>query len=89
MATERPEFQHQDTYQHGVDIVRVISNEFGTPLSTVRAQVAMGQILIGGLPYTGTDRFFLPYQQVKGKEINVIGPDRSWRFHYPDHDQPD
>jgi hypothetical protein len=89
MATERPEFQHQDSYVAGVDIVRVISQEFGTPASIVRSQVAMGRILIGGLPYTGTDRFFIPYLECKGKEINVIGPDRSWRFHYPDLDQPE
>lgn len=78
---EDPEHQRQDTYRHGVDLVREIVNEFGTTSSYVRQQLIRAEIALDGVEWTG-DRLFIPYNDAKGKEITIVAPDRHWRWQY-------
>lgn len=78
---EEPEHQRQDTLQRGVDLVREISNEFGTSQSYIRQQIITAEITLDDVVWEG-DRFFIPYADARGKTITVIGPSRHWRFKY-------
>lgn len=77
-----PEAQLQDTYGDGVDLVRLISNEFGTSPAVVKSQLQLGDIYIDDVKWNGDDHLFIPQEIVLGKEIKVIGPERRWRLDY-------
>lgn len=80
---ENPEQPSQDTYLHGFDVVRMVSNEFGSSAQFVKGQLnhASCVIEIGGEPYTG-DKMFIPVALADGKFVAVIGPERQWRMRF-------
>ena len=80
---ETPEQPQQDTYVNGFDVVRLISNEFGTSGLFVRSQLnhKSTTIEIDGEVYTG-DRLFIPVELANGKFVAVIGPERQWRMRF-------
>jgi hypothetical protein len=63
-----------------IDLVTLISNEFGSVRTVTRIQIIIGEITIDGEKYDG-DKLFIPLVQAKGKDIEVQGPDRRWKFH--------
>jgi hypothetical protein len=71
----------QEEIDNGVDLIRLIHNEFGNNPDVVKMQIATGKTFIDGRLWEG-DRFLIPYLAVKGKVITVIGPDRRWRVKY-------
>lgn len=81
---ESPEQPNQDTYVHGLDVVRIISNEFGISPMNVRQQITSRNavIEIDDKPYAG-DRLFIPVEMAAGKWVTVLGPDRHWRMKFP------
>lgn len=70
-----------DAEKGSVDVVRLISNEFGISPQVVRSQVALGTISIDGRMWNG-DKFTIPYSHLLGKILIVIGPDRRFRVNY-------
>lgn len=75
-----------------VDIVGLISGEFGTARSTVRQQMALGSIEIAETMNSAPnewsgDKFFIPHHVIDGKVIAVIGPERQWRMTYKPYDE--
>lgn len=79
-----PETQHQDTYLDGFDVIRLISNEFGSSPDLVRRQLLHSSttIEIDERPYTG-NRMFIPVDEAQGKFVAVVGPERQWRMRFP------
>lgn len=79
-----PEPQHQDHYAYGFDVIRMISNEFGSSADLVRRQLTHSstKIEIDDEPYDG-DRLFIPVEKAEGKFVSVIGPERQWRMRFP------
>lgn len=80
---ESPEQPYQDTYAHGFDVIRMITNEFGTSSQFVRSQLnhKSTTIEIDNEPYSG-DKLFIPVDQANGKFIAIIGPERQWRMRF-------
>lgn len=73
-----------DNYSGGVDMVRLLSREFGSSPPVVRSQLTHSstQIEIDGVRVKFEDNLFLPYHMVKGKEIVVIGPERHYKVDF-------
>jgi len=55
-----------------VDLVGLISDEFGISRSVARRDVTMGEVTVDGEPYTG-DRLDMPRAEVEGKTVEVKG----------------
>jgi hypothetical protein len=64
-----------------VDIVALIHDEFGTPVTVIRSQIGMGTISLNGMLWTG-DKYKIPYSEMEGKTLIVIGPDRRFIVKY-------
>lgn len=64
------------------NLASLISDHFGTPLSEVRLDIALGRIEIDGEEHTGTSRFNFPVEVLKGKRIQVISDRRTYTFDY-------
>lgn len=72
------------THDNKLDLVTMISNEFGTARSVARIQVKLGEIRIGGEKYESGDPLFIPMALVKGKTVEIQGPDRRWKVEIAD-----
>lgn len=59
-----------------VDLVGLLSDEFGIARSVARRDVLMGTVTVDGEPYNG-DRLDVPRDQVEGKTVEVKGGDSS------------
>jgi hypothetical protein len=81
---ENPEQPSQDTYVHGLDVVRIIANEFGMSPPSVRSQINHRNTIIeiDDIVYTG-DRFFIPVNKAAGKWVTILGPEFQWRMKFP------
>lgn len=78
-----PGFQAQDPDPRGVSIARLISSEFGTSEMVVWQQLSHRdtRIELDGVPWEG-DRQFIPRARLLGKKVDVLAPERQWRFTY-------
>ena len=63
-----------------VHLPALISDEFGTPRSFARQQIAMGRVEVDEKEVT--EKFDLKRSDIVGKTIDVFGPDKRYRMHY-------
>lgn len=69
---EKPKFVH---------LPALISDEFGTSTSQARMEIMLGSVEVDGEPWEG-DKLDLPYDEVVGKTISVLGETRQFRITY-------
>lgn len=81
--------QQEDGYTRGVDLIRLISTEFGISEVVVNQQLRANEnaveVTIGGKPYAPKDRalrFRPPYSLIKDKEVVVVGDRLHFRFSF-------
>lgn len=75
-----PQEQEKDT--RVVYLPSLIADEFGTSPSEARMQIATGKIEIDGKEYRADDRFNVPYADIVGKTVAVIGETRHFKVTY-------
>lgn len=74
-----PEVPEPDRLVH---LPGLISDEFGVSRSIAREQIALGMVKIGDEYWRG-DRLDIPYSELVGRSIVVVGRDQSYRIpHY-------
>lgn len=71
-----------ETITRGVDLIQLISDEFGTLQDTIKSQLLGGVVEIDGKPYEMKDKYRIPYAIARGHTITVIGPERHWKVFY-------
>jgi hypothetical protein len=69
-----------------VHLPAVISDEFGMSQPRAREQIELGVVEIGGVEVTERGKLDWEASELDGKEIVVIGRDRSFKLTY-DHDR--
>lgn len=80
--------QQADAIPQHVDLVGVLSDEFGIPRAQARREMLMGTIGIDGEPYRdprqglNTHDFVVPHTEIVGKTVEVVGGEtnRTYRF---------
>jgi hypothetical protein len=65
-----------------VHLPALISDEFGTPRSEARLQIALGTVQIDGVDVNPGQDMDLLYDDIVGRTIDVKGRDRRYIIHY-------
>ena len=66
--------QQADAEVERVDLVGLISDEFGIPRSTARRDLLMGEVNIDGEPYHYNEEgMYVPRPLVEGKTVEIKG----------------
>ena len=80
--------QQGDAVPEQVDLIGILSDEFGVPRQVARREMLMGVVMIGDEPYRDPQQglvpveFWIPREQVEGKTVEVRGGEtnRTYRF---------
>jgi hypothetical protein len=76
--------QPEDGYARGVDLVQILSREFGVSQMVVLRQLAERgvEVTVDGVPVKPERGYKLPYGTVKGRTLEVVGRDLHFRMQF-------